>query len=319
MRRDRVFVGVAVAGLTALAVALLVWDRVQGSESSSVEGPAVQARTDLSPRSVFFGDTVSALVEVTLDRSRVDPESVRVEAVFAPWKPVGAVERVRRDQGTTTTLRFSYVLRCLGNRCLAADEDLVILDKAVQTFGQARVTYTATKGATESGSGSVRAPWPRLLVGARFSARDAQAVGSSSGGWRADLDSMPAVTYRMSPGLLSALLLAGGAALASAGVFAYRFRPRRTTAPTLPEAAPLQPGLTPLEQALALLELSQRVDGAADQRRALELVAAALAERGSPKLALASRTLAWSRPVPGVEETNGVAAKARSALGNGAG
>jgi hypothetical protein len=91
-------------------------------------------------------------------------------------------------------------------------------------------------------------------------------------------------------------------------------------APTLPVAGPpREPVLTPLEHALALLEISQRVDGAADQRRALELVAAALAERGSPKLALASRTLAWSRPVPGVKETNGLAAKARSALANGAG
>ncbi len=38
---------------------------------------------------------------------------------------------------------------------------------------------------------------------------------------------MPAITYRMSPGLLSALLLAGGAALASAGAAAAAASPDR--------------------------------------------------------------------------------------------
>jgi hypothetical protein len=316
--RDRVLLGAAAAGLVALVVVLVVWDRVQSSEPSA-ESPAIEARTDLSPRTVLFGDTVTALVEVTLDPNRVDPDSVRVEADFAPWKRVATPERSRSDDGAKTSLRFSYVLRCLGNRCITNDEDLVILDKAIQAFGRARVTYALLGGAAGGGRGSLQAPWPRLLVGARFSARDAQAVGSSSGGWRADLDSMPAVTYRMSPGPLSAMLLVGGALVASAGgVFAYRLRPRRT-ASTIPEAGPPEPVLAPLERALALLEATERVDGAADQRRALELVADALAERGNPKLASTSRALAWSRPVPAINETNGLAVQARSALSNGAG
>jgi hypothetical protein len=316
--RGRVFLGAAAAGLVALVVVLFVWDRVQSGESPSADRPAIEARTDLSPRTVLFGDTVTALVEVTLDRKRVDPDSVRVEADFAPWKPVAKPERSRSDRGTTTSLRFSYVLRCLGNRCITTDEDLVILDKAIQAFGRVRVTYKAPDGAAQNAGGSLQAPWPRLLVGARFSARDAQAVGTSSSGWRADLDSMPAVTYRMSPGLFSALLLAGGALLAVAGgAFAYRVRPRRT-ASTVSEPSPREPVLTPLERALALLELSERVDGAADQRRALELVAASLAERGNPKLALTSRALAWSRSLPTVADTNGLAVRARSALRNGA-
>jgi hypothetical protein len=115
------------------------------------------------------------------------------------------------------------------------------------------------------------------------------------------------------------MLLVGGALVASAGgVFAYRLRPRRT-ASTIPEVGPPEPVLAPLERALALLEATERVDGAADQRRALELVADALAERGNPKLASTSRALAWSRPVPAIKETNGLAVQARSALLNGAG
>jgi hypothetical protein len=278
--------------------------------------PAIEARADVSPRSAFFGDTVAAWVDVTLDRARVEPDSVRVETDFAPWKPIAKPERVRRDDGTTTSIRFSYVLRCLGMRCVTADEDLVILDKAIQTFGQARVTYAPADGAEQGGRGSIRAPWPRLLVGARYSARDAQAVGSSLTGWRADLDTMPTVTYSMTPGLLSALLLVGGALLASAGgALAYKLRRRRS--PAQPESVPPEPIMTPLERALALLELSRRVDGAADQRRALELVATALAHHGDAKLALLSRTLAWSMPIPAVGQTNGLAVQARSALSNG--
>jgi hypothetical protein len=313
--RGRVLLGAAVAGLIAFTVAFVAWDRFGGSPSA--EGPAIEARTELSPRNLFFGDTVSAFVVVTLDRNRVDPESVRVEADFAPWKPVSNPERERRDDGTTTSLRFSYVLRCLGMRCISTEESRVILDKAVQTFGQARVTYAAPDGAVPSGRASLRTPWPRLLVGARFSARDAQAAGTSLTGWRADLDSMPTVTYSMTPSLLSGLLLVGGALLASAGgALAYRVRPRRS--PARPEPGPPGPVLTPLERALLLLEISERVDGAADQRRALELVAAALVEHGDAKLALASRALAWSRPAPAVEETNGMAVQARSALWHGA-
>jgi hypothetical protein len=154
-------------------------------------------------------------------------------------------------------------------------------------------------------------------VGARFTAREAQEVGTSLTGWRADLDTMPAITWSMAPGLLSALLLVVGALLAAAGgALAYKIRPRRS--PARPDPGPPEPVVTPLERALALLELSRRVDGAADQRRALELVAAALGEHGDAKLALVSRALAWSKPIPAVEQTNGLAVQARSALTNGA-
>jgi len=311
----------AVAGLSILVVVLFAWARGRDGESIRIaeDAPAIEARADLSPRSVFFGDTVTALVEVTLDRNRVDPDSIRIETDFPPWKRVATPERLRRDRGTTTSLRISFVLRCLGNACVSTDESLLILDKAVQTFGQARVTYTPAEGAAQSGRASLQVPWPRLLVGARYSARDAQSAGSSATGWRADVLSLPAVTYSMTPGLLFALLLAAGAFLASAaGAFAFRVRPRRIS-PTRPRAeGPPEPDLTPLERALALLEDSARVDGAADQRRALELVAAALAEHGDMNLALASRALAWSEPVPGVGETNGLAVRARSALWDGA-
>jgi hypothetical protein len=119
----------------------------------------------------------------------------------------------------------------------------------------------------------------------------------------------------VTPGLLFALLLAAGIVLAIAGgAFVHRARRRRAPPAPIGADGPSEPAVTPLDRALALLEDSARLDGAADQRRALELVAAALDGCGDMKLACESRVLAWSEPVPGVRETNGMAVRARSAL-----
>ena len=73
--------------------------------------------------------------------------------------------------------------------------------------------------------------------------------------------------------------------------------------------------LTPLEQALELLEDAARANGAADQRRSLELVAEVLAERGEEDgLAQAARELAWSPNAPPPAATKGLAARVRAAL-----
>jgi hypothetical protein len=306
----------AVAGVSILAV-VLAWDRGRDGESSPTaeDEPAIEARTDLSPRSVLFGDTVRALVDVTLDRNRVDPDSVRVLADFAPWKRLANPERVRRDGETTTSIRTTYVLRCVTNACISDDAAAVQNDTELKVFEQAQVTYTASEGRASTSRVSLQVPWPRLTVGARFSARDALSAGASTSGWRVDLLSLPAFSYRVTPVLLFALLLAAGIVLAIAsGAFVHRARRRRAPPAPMGADGPSEPVVTPLDRALALLEDSARLDGAADQRRALELVAAALDGRGDLKLARESRALAWSEPVPGVRETNGVAARARSAL-----
>jgi hypothetical protein len=74
--------------------------------------------------------------------------------------------------------------------------------------------------------------------------------------------------------------------------------------------------LSPLEQALELLEDSIRVNGAAEQRRALEQVAEQLelSEWGDSKLAREARVLAWSEDVPPVEQTTSLAARVRDVL-----
>jgi hypothetical protein len=298
--------GLAVAvGLAAVVALALAWGRGGGGEAVAASAPAIDARADLSPRIVLFGDTVTAFVEVTLDRNRVDPDSVRLRVAFAPWKAVASPKRDRRDGDATTYLRTTYVLRCVASSCTSTRET------DVRFFEQAQVAYTAVDAAGNTSQRLLRVPWPQLVVGSRFSS-DAQ--GSTGSRWRADLVSLPAVGYGIGPGLLFAVLLAGAASFAIAGVaFAYVALPRRGALDsTAVEPAP--PVLTPLERALALLEDPVRVDGSADQRRALELVARGLVERGDTTLADTARTLAWSRRVPGVEETQQLAAQTRSSL-----
>jgi hypothetical protein len=71
--------------------------------------------------------------------------------------------------------------------------------------------------------------------------------------------------------------------------------------------------LTPLEQALELLEDAGRADGVEDRRRALELVAEVL-DVEHPDLARAARTLAWSEDDPVVEQTSGLATRVRTTI-----
>jgi hypothetical protein len=313
-RRERTLLGAVLAGVvaaSALVVLVLAWDRGGEGESAATAeaAPAIEARATLTPRVMEFGDTLRASVDVTLDPSRVDPASVRVRTVFSPWRQVESPEVVRRS-GETISFRTTYVLRCLTNACLSTGDVASVFLR----FTEATVTYAPrADGAATRARQTIRAAWPGFLVRARFTQQAAQAGGPTP--WLADLEALPAATYSMAPGPLLALLLAATTVLAVAGgVLAYLARPRRARRAQAPTEPPWRV-LTPLQHALALLEDPARVNGTGDQRRALELVASALAERGDRKLARTARALAWSAPVPGVQETGGVAARARTALG----
>ena len=112
-------------GVIAGAVLLLVIVGVvagvlvaSGGGNAGSPPSAIQARGALLPGVVLFGDTLTARLDVTLDRSKIDPGSVRVQAGFAPWKPVVPPKQVRRDgSGSSTYIGKTYVLRCLEGAC----------------------------------------------------------------------------------------------------------------------------------------------------------------------------------------------------------
>ncbi len=279
---------------------------------SGLPEEGIVARGVVEPRLILFGDTIRARIDVFLDRRKVDPASVRVSTEFVPWEIVGQQSRVRRDAGANTYLRAAFTLRCTGSPCLPANESSAL------EFNAARVAYTpVAEERRASTRKSLTVGFPILLVYSRFAAANLDGpAASSSIPWRADLDSFPAVSYRVSPALLIAVLLGLAAVLAAAAAaLAYVAIPRRTHVPE-PEPEP-EPEpvivLTPLEQALELLEDAGRADGAEDRRRALELVAEVL-DLEHPDLARAARTLAWSEDDPLVEQTSGLATRVRTTI-----
>jgi hypothetical protein len=275
-----------------------------GGGSGGSPPSAIQARGALLPGVVLFGDTLTARLDVTLDRSKIDPGSVRVQAGFAPWKPVAPPKQVRRDgSGSSTYIGKTYVLRCLEGACTSQN------DSVVEDLDQARVSYVTRDGTHRV----MKVKWPQLVVDSRYAQKTLSAAGATAAPWKAALFSLPSLTYSVSPSLLVALLLIGGLVLllaAGALVHLGRRRPEVQAAPA-PAPPPPAPVLPPLERALLLLELSERVDGAGDQRRALERVADELTRRGEAELARRARALAWSEGAPGPEQTIEFAASAR--------
>jgi hypothetical protein len=300
---------VAAAGVTALAVVVVASEREE--DASSVLGESgVRLDVNLSPEIVFFGDTLHAIVDVTVDRSRWDPGSVRVGAEFSPWEVIGSPTREQRESGPLAHVRTTYVLRCMASPCIPVGQASPI------ELGEVSAAVSAP-GALEGQQRRFQTEWPLLVVYSRFASvgfEDTQDVDVDAP-WRADLSSLPPLSYRMSPTALIGILVGLSLLLVvAAAVLAYVAWPKREPAPPPePEPEPL-PSLTPLEQALELLEESVRVDGAGDQRRALELVAEELDAYGDPDLAGKARVLAWSPDVPGVEQTNALAAQVRQEL-----
>jgi hypothetical protein len=297
---------VAAAGALAVVLAL--------GALSGREGKAPQARTDpisatatFFPRVVLFGDTLSATLDVVLDRTALDPAEVEVDWSPAPWRPVAPPAEARRDSGTTTHLRTTYVLRCLTTLCVPAR------DTEEVDFEPAAVGYVASVGEGRRRL-TLEVPWPTLVVHPRVgSGEESGQRDALAAPWRADTVSLPAASYRVAPAFLLAVLAAAGVLLlAVAAVIAFRALPEREPPPE-PEPEP-EPLATPLEQALALLEAPSTTNGAHDRRRALELVAEEVERRGEDDLALRARTLAWSEDTPEGDETRALAARLRSML-----
>ena len=300
----------AVSGVTALAAAMVVTTAFLLFRGESRRDDPIprrlQAEGTLAPRIVLFGDTVRAHVDVTLDRRRVDPNSVKVRASFKEWRRVGPARVDRSDAGSTTYLRVEYVLRCLQQNCPPAR------DVRPFEFDPATVSYV-DRDTEEPEPEALEVFWPRLIVNTRIGPGDLAVAGRP---WRADVATVPEPSYRASPRLLVSALAAAALVLALAGiVLTWLGWPRRQPAP-LP-APPPEPEflLTPLEQALELLEDAARADGAADQRRSLELVAEVLAQRGDEDgLAPAARELAWSPVPPPPEASRDLAIRVRAKL-----
>jgi hypothetical protein len=286
MRRTQWAVGIAVAAVALMAGVLLVRNDHGGRST----GEPVVAQATISPELPAFGDRLTADLRIRVDRRRVNPRSVRVDARFAPYRPLGLPRRDERGSGHSTTLHYRYLLDCLDRACLPGGK--------VFSFRRARVVYRG---------GQVSATWPQFLVVARTQPEDLKQPQMRDG-----LSPLPRVSYRMSPAHLELAL--GGAALllvlAAAGlVTGTRSRP---VAAATPEA---NGSLSPLEAALALVRQAAAVGDPVMQRKALERLASELRRARLTRLARVARRLAWSEPLPHSKTTDALADEVLRAVG----
>jgi hypothetical protein len=247
-------------------------------------GPAAGAglltvTTSVSPRWMYFADTVTARVDVRFDPSRVAAGSIQVEPSFAPWELVAPTQSSTAVGGSIGRRSFSFTLACISLDCVPRGT-------AAQRFHLPKVSVAAQT--TTGSSIVVRRSWPGLRVAGRFN--PAQTVGLRPV-FQLNTD-LPPATYRASPDSLAlALDLIGALIVALALGFGLleiaRWRAaRRRSVDTTPA----------LVRALALVRQAQHRDPE-DRRRAASLLARTLTPETDGLVATAAE-VAWSPTEP---------------------
>jgi hypothetical protein len=281
----RHFAALAAAVVLVLTlVGALAWRFLGPADEATLAEP-IAVNATLNPPQHLFGDPVRARIEVVLDAKRVNPDSVKVRANFAPYRPLQPSTQSRTAVGPLTRIRFEYRLACLTYGCTPRGQR-----------GQRR--FELKNAAVEYGSrggGRLRTEeidWPMLTVSGRISPTrfwEAQT--------RAEYRELGPPTYSVSPRLVEfvALLLAlifGAAAV----VLALRLLPLARLAERL--GLKTVDRRTSLERALERVRETSSADRAEEGRRALERLAHELRRARNPELAGAASELAWSRQFP---------------------
>lgn len=263
------------AGAALLAAALL-----GGDDASLPRVEAVEARADLAAEGHRFGDRLEGRVEVLVPERRVDPDTVTLDADFAPYELAAPPAVERAGDGETTLVRYELVLECLSHECLprsVGDGGLLL--------APATIDYAEASGRR----GTVSVGWEPVPSGSWLGGDAEELLG-----WRADLDPLPGVDYRVPPRLLALLLLALALACA-AGSLALLLPRLREALPDAPAGADES---TVLGRALAAVRSAASEDDPGERRRALDFLARELRARTRRTDARAARRLAWSRRAP---------------------
>jgi hypothetical protein len=274
--------------------------------------PAVRLQTSVSAGPHLFGDQVQARLDVFVDRSRADPDTLRIDTKFFPYTRVGVPDRAHARDGSTDRISYAYTLDCLTLACFPGDRKR----EARIDFPVAVVRYHERSGTPRG----LAVRWPTFRLVSRLPPptpaqrrRAAQSgvvfTASPASGLFAPVG-MPAATYRLSPLLLAALLFAGTLlALAAAAFLGRPVVAELRRAAAVPEGPPL----TSLERALERVERSAAKDGRGD-RGALAWLARELPQAGLHDLVRRARRLAWSEHEPTADESLALARDVRAAL-----
>lgn len=300
-RLEVVGLGVAALAGVVLAVALLHGGGAPKGDFSLPTGTPIAAQTTLSPREIYFGDTVLARIDVAIDRDRIDPDTVELQGALAPYRPVTSVRRTRTDAARLSMVSFETMLRCIEPRCLPKRPGTSVV------MPRARIIFSDL-----AGKRVLSVSWPRLDVAPRIDPDTVKEFGAKQlTSWRAGYVVPPRVSYRLAPGWLEALLGGVGAVLILGG--AVVFIHHLVGLPTIVvqwRAAQLPP----LERALRVLESPSLGTSSPARRRALDVVVVELGRNGDPAIALEARTLAWANEAPRSGDTRRLVADIRRLL-----
>jgi hypothetical protein len=231
-------------------------------------------------------------VDVVVDREKLDPEAIELDTQFAPFA-VQKQRRERSDFDRFTRLRYVFELDCLEAACVPDT-----FEKPIQ-FPQTIVRVDGAEVAERD--------WPLFLITARV--RETGAAAANAREWRA-APIVRAASYRVSPPLLTAILvgfalalLAVATAALAVGLRGMSLKRRRR--------------LTALERALAVLEQAHASGIAEEQRLALDRLADELRATGAGELAVSARRLAWAEQTPAQERTAALSDGVRDLLDGG--
>ncbi len=238
--------------------------------------------TRLTPRYVFFGDTITARLDVLFDPRVVDASSVEASPSFGLWQEIGAPQETSSASATLVRETWQFEISCLTYGCVPKQP-------SVQTFKLPRFTVTARSrtGATTTAD----VTWPSAQVSARYYPPE---VGNVRPALRPETQ-IPAATYSIAPGLLAWLLDAAGGVLIAGAVAAAALLGYRRWASGRAAAAER----SAVEHALLLVRQAQAREPD-DRRRAVDLLARTLGSQPSPHVRTAAE-VAWSKPEPSPE------------------
>jgi hypothetical protein len=280
---SRALVAALVAAAVVVAAVLAVATGVLGGGDEGGAAPTkpLAATATVDPPTALFGDRITARADVVVDGRRVDPDTVRLDADFAPFALAAPVRRTVTESGDATSIAYRYDLLCLTEACVPAK------DSTRLQLPDAHVRARLHDGTASD----VALAWPALDIARRVPAADFSTTRSPK--WRARTD-LPAATYRTDPIRLANALTLAAVLLAALGLGLgvwelernRRRRLRRVEARSL------------LAHTLDLVRQST-ARGADDRRKALALLARVLSrEPVDGRLAGDAARLAWSRPEP---------------------
>jgi hypothetical protein len=307
------------AALAALLVALAAAGCGGDEHKPVIAGnKTMVVKGELVPDVHLFGEPVVAQVDVVLNRTKVDPDDVRLQTSFEPYERVGETRVERTDIGDFTVLRYTTELSCLGYACIprtAAGETTVSQLPGLPPFlpGQQRDEKVKFEfppalllaDAPPKDRTLGRVVWGPLRSLSRINWYDSSVVGQGFP-FEAEATPLPEPDYRISPTLLGLGLLALALALLALPVWLVWDARRRRALPKAQRAV----SLSPLERALRLVVWASRRPSVEERREALEALAFELGHEADGAVERA-REQGWSPPSPKPEEMRKLVASIR--------